>query len=90
MQRLSIIDAGLASAYEDEPLGDGTQRFRSRFHLVDATTGRPSPARPPISSAADTDRGATSSSVSNRYAGMNSDIAFATNVLDLFSSRAVE
>jgi hypothetical protein len=56
MQRLSIIDAGLASAYEDEPLGDGTQRFRSRFHLVDATT----------------------------------DIAFATNVLDLFSSRAVE
>jgi hypothetical protein len=45
MQGLGIINAGLASAYPDEPVGDETQRFRGRFQLVDATTERPSPAR---------------------------------------------
>jgi hypothetical protein len=31
LQGFGIIGAGLASAYQDEPVGDGAQRFRGRF-----------------------------------------------------------
>lgn len=41
LQGFGLIDAGIASTYQDEPLGDDVARFRGRFQVVDATTGEP-------------------------------------------------
>jgi hypothetical protein len=41
LQGFGLIDAGIASAYQDEPLGEDAARFRGRFQVVDATTGEP-------------------------------------------------
>lgn len=43
MQGFGIIHTGLASAYQDEPLEDDSERFRGRFQVVDAVTGEPVP-----------------------------------------------
>ena len=41
MQGFGIIDAGLASRYQDEATDEDANRYRGRFQLVDATTGEP-------------------------------------------------
>lgn len=43
MHGFGIIDAGLASRYQDEPADEGVERYRGRFQLVDAVTGEPLP-----------------------------------------------
>ena len=39
------IGAGMAAAYEDEPLDPRLTRFQGRFRLVDLDTGEPIPGR---------------------------------------------
>lgn len=43
MQGFGLVDAGLASQYQEEPAEDGAERFRGRFQLVDSATGAPIP-----------------------------------------------
>ncbi|QGZ41519.1 PAAR domain-containing protein [Pseudoduganella flava] len=40
-EKFGFIGAGIAGAYEDEPLDSAGQRFRGRFQLLDASTGEP-------------------------------------------------
>ncbi|MET3134598.1 putative Zn-binding protein involved in type VI secretion [Oxalobacteraceae bacterium GrIS 1.11] len=40
-QRFGSVGAGLAAAYEDEPLDEHGQRFQGRFQLISATDGQP-------------------------------------------------
>lgn len=41
MTRFGAVGAGMAAAYEDEPLGDSAGRFQGRFQLVSADDGAP-------------------------------------------------
>lgn len=41
MQRFGEVGNGMAAAYEDSPLDDGSQRFLGRFQLVSAENGMP-------------------------------------------------
>lgn len=41
LQGFGVVDAGLASGYQEEPVEDGAKRYRGRFQLVDAVAGAP-------------------------------------------------
>ena len=41
IERFGSVGAGMAAAYEDEPVGDGVGRFQGRFQLVSADDGAP-------------------------------------------------
>lgn len=41
MERFGVLVAGMAAAYEEEPLGGADERFQGRFQLVSAEDGKP-------------------------------------------------
>lgn len=41
LQGFGLVDASLASGYQDEPVEAAAERYRGRFQLVDAATGAP-------------------------------------------------
>ena len=41
MERFGAVGAGMAAAYEDEPLGGADERFRGRFQLVGIDDDKP-------------------------------------------------